>query len=241
MKALRRIRAIMYLEPINAAMALFGIDKATSGYAINAQKSAARVSLAACSVQRLTKHKGGLPKETYERTMIDIVKLCVNPTIKLPNFYSTNMARVSRVGIEHIDVSALVQEIAALRAEVHSFAAVRAGLADVRTTLGALGSSKQDVVQSSSSVGVVQSVISSPTRVPTGTIPDTASQSSSMLVADASSFASIAKSLDASGINERKNKQKPKSVVGRSTDSSRVKAVVTKRQIDMFVSRTFTY
>jgi hypothetical protein len=38
-------------------------------------------------------------------------------------------------------------------------------------------------------------------------------------------------------MTERMKKQKPKSVVGRSTVSSRVKAVVTKRQIDMFVSR----
>ena len=146
------------------------------------------------------------------------------------------MARVPPVGIENIDVSALVQEIAALRAEVRSFAAVRAEIADIRFTLGAIGSAKHVVVPSSSSVGVVQSVISSPTKVLTGVIPTTASQSSSMMVAEASSFASMAKSLNVSGMNERK-KQKPKSVVGRSTDSSRVEAVVTKRQIDMFVSR----
>jgi len=61
-----------------------------------------------------------------------------------------------------------------------------------------------------------------------------------MLVAGASSIATMAKSLHTSGINKHKNKQKPKSVIGRSTESSRVKAVVT-RQIDMFVSRLSTY
>jgi len=197
----------------------------------------ARASIADCSGRRLTKHKGGSPKDKCERTMVDIVKICVDPMVKLPMFYSINMARVPPVGVEHIDVSALVQEIAALRAEVRSFAAVRAEIADIRTTLGAIGSAKQDVVDSSSAIGVIKSDISLPISVLTGTNPATAAQSSNMLMAGASSFATMAKSLHASGINEHKNKHKPKSVIGRSTDSSRVKAVVTKRQIDMFVSR----
>lgn len=198
---------------------------------------AARDSIANCSGRRLTKHKGGSPKEKCERTMVDIVKICVDPMVNLPIFYSINMARVPPVGVEHIDVSALVQEIAALRAEVRSFAAVRAEIVDIRTTLGAIGSAKQDVVHSSSAVGVVESDISMPINVLTGTNPATAAQSSNTLVAGASSFATMAKSLNVSGMTERMKKQKPKSVVGRSTVSSRVKAVVTKRQIDMFVSR----
>ena len=196
----------------------------------------ARALIADYSDRRLTKHKGGSPKDKGERTMIDIVKICVDPTVKLPNFYSINMTRVPPVGIEHIDVSALVQEIAALRAEVRSFATVRAEIADIRTTLGAIGSAKQDVTHSSLAVDV-ESVTSLPIIALSCTNPATATQSSSTLVAGAPSFATMAKSLHASGIIERKNKQKPKSVVGRSTESSRVKAVVTKRQIDMFVSR----
>jgi len=104
------------------------------------------------------------------------------------------MARVSPGWVEHIDVSALVQEIAALRAEVRSFAAVCAEIADIRTTLGAIGSAKQDV-HSSSAVGIVESDISLPINVLTGTNPATAGQSSNMLVAGASSFVTMAKSL----------------------------------------------
>ena len=80
----------------------------------------ARLLLAEHSGRRLTKHKGGSDKEKRERTMVDIVKTCVDPDIKLPLFYSINMARIPSVGVEHIDVSALVQEVAALRAEVRS-------------------------------------------------------------------------------------------------------------------------
>jgi len=153
----------------------------------------------------VVKHKGGSPKDKCERTMVDIVKICVDPMVKLPMFYSINMARVPPVGVEHSDVSALVQEIAALRDEVRSFAAVRAEIADIRTTLGAIGGAKQDVVDSSSAIGVIKSDISLPISVLTGTNPATAAQSSNMLMAGASSFATMAKSLHASGINEHKN------------------------------------
>ena len=120
---------------------------------------------------------------------------------------------------------------------MRSFAAVRAEIADIRSTLGAIGSSKHDVVSPSSSVDVVQPVILSPTKVLSGISPVTTSLPSSMMVADTPSYASMAKSLSATGMTVRKIKQKPKSVVGRSTNYSHVKAVVTKRQIDMFVSR----
>ena len=59
-----------------------------------------------------------------------------------------------------------------------------------------------------------------------------------------SSFASKAEALRVAGMTRSprddqnvRHKPKPSPVIGRSTNTSRVKAVVTRRQIDMFVSR----
>jgi len=87
------------------------------------------------SYKRLPKHTGGTIDERRERTMTDIVKLCLTPNIVLPVFFSTDMSRIPPVGIEHVDVSALLREVFALREEVRSLAAVRSEIAAMRQTL----------------------------------------------------------------------------------------------------------
>ena len=85
----------------------------TNFYRCN-EVEAARILLA--KYKRLTKHIGGTDDERRERTVIDIIKLCLTPTAGLPVYYSVDMSRIPPVGVEHVDVSALLQEVAALRA-----------------------------------------------------------------------------------------------------------------------------
>lgn len=211
---------------------------------------AARVLLAEHSGRRLSKPKGGTDKEKRDRTMVDIVKTCVDPDIALPLFYSLDMARIPSVGVEHIDVSALVQEVAALRAEVRSFAAARLEIADIRASLSAIGASipaaspdNQEVASSSlPSTGDTDLGIATPASAQSITTRAPAHQKTGLVTSIGQSYADKAEVLRATGMasipqDQNARKPKPSPVIGRSTGTSRVKAVVTKRQIDMFVSR----
>jgi len=52
------------------------------------------------------------------------------------------VARIPPVGIEHIDVSALLMEVAALRVEVRSFTTTRSEFVDIRQMMSSLSSSE---------------------------------------------------------------------------------------------------
>ena len=86
------------------------------------------------TTRRLTKHTGS-EEVRRKKTVQDLVKLCLDPNVKLPSFYSLDMARIPAVGSEHVDVSALLQEVSALRVEVRTFATIRAEISSIRDTL----------------------------------------------------------------------------------------------------------
>jgi len=98
----------------------------------NAEIEDARVLL--CAMKRLTKHKGS-DDDKRKRTVSDIVRLCLDLSVKFPVFYSVSMSRTPPVGIEHIDVSAFLQEVSALRAELRSLAAARSEIFDIRNSV----------------------------------------------------------------------------------------------------------
>ena len=50
----------------------------------------------------------------------------------MPLFTAVNLPRLPPVGVEHIDVSSLLQEVGALRHEVRAVARVRAEVAELR-------------------------------------------------------------------------------------------------------------
>ena len=54
------------------------------------------------------------------KTVEDLLKILLDPTFNeiLPHFFIRDLSRVPPVGTEHIDMSALLQEVAFLRSEV---------------------------------------------------------------------------------------------------------------------------
>ena len=76
-----------------------------------------------------------------------MVNLCLDPTMQLLDFYSMNMSHKPAVGVEHVDVSALLQEVTALHAEVRS-------LTDVRSEIAAIVNYQQLSADRVTSVGV---------------------------------------------------------------------------------------
>ena len=69
-----------------------------------------------------------------KKCVSDLLKLCLDPTCQMPELYALGIARLPPVGVDHIDVGALLQEITGLRQEVRN-------IANVRTELDALNSS----------------------------------------------------------------------------------------------------
>jgi len=86
---------------------------------------------------RLPKHKGN-EADKKKRTVSDIVKACVDPSVLLPTFYAVDLARLPPVGVEHVDISALLLEVASLRAEVRAMVAIKEELANMHSAVAAL-------------------------------------------------------------------------------------------------------
>lgn len=88
----------------------------------------ARVTLATfASDKRIPRYKG-CDRDKNKKCVSDLLKLCLDPTCQLPCFYAMEITRLPPVGVDHIDVSALLQEITSLRQEIRSIALVRSDL-----------------------------------------------------------------------------------------------------------------
>ena len=161
--------------------------------------------------RRITKHNG-TEDVKRKKTTHDLVKICLDPAVHLPTFFSTDMTRIPAVGAQHVDVSMLLQEVSALRAEVRSMAQIRTESADIGHVLSA---SRSGEVAATNDVCATAEVEA----------------------ADSISFAATARMLQHGGMKEKpvvKAKKPP--LVDRAANS-KLKTVVTMRDIDLFVSR----
>ena len=170
------------------------------------------------STKRLPRHTGA---DDVKRRKIasDLLKTCLDPNLQLPTFCSTNIQRITSVGLEHVDVSSLLQEVAALRAEVRSFVSMRAEIRDIRKTVA-------DVRSSTAAAATAAAVPEVPPM----------SDESPMATTTAAQVLTAAVQSGAIQANEVKAKRRPTVVVGKATNK-KMKAVVTKRKVNVFVSR----
>ena len=60
----------------------------------------------------------------------------LDPSVHLPKFFSTDISRIPSVGLQHVDISMLLQEMSALRAKVRSMTQVSNEIADIGQVLG---------------------------------------------------------------------------------------------------------
>jgi len=72
-------------------------------------------------VRLARRQRGSAARATVE----DLLKHILNPNVKLPAFYAISMNRLPPVDATHCDVSAILKEMQALRAEVHASADLR--------------------------------------------------------------------------------------------------------------------
>jgi len=149
--------------------------------------------------------------------------MILNANVQLPTFYAIDISRLPPVDIEHLDLSALLQELSLLRAEVRAVGAIRAELDDLKSAV--------TVLQLSSTSAEVQ------VQTETAYIVDGAMQSNPTV--GPLTFAGHARNIRAHGMTEPKEKPRHPPVVGASTSNSRVKSVVTSRTVDVFVSHLY--
>jgi hypothetical protein len=141
----------------------------------------------------------------------DLVKVILNPQSVLPVFFAVDLTRLPPVDVTHCDVSAILKELQALRSEVREITELRVEVMRLKELCSSISSKPE----------TNESVLPRPTN--------------SAAAADKPIFAHLAAQLQSTGISEPK-KQMKKPVIGASS-SSKIKAVDTKRNVELFVSR----
>jgi len=65
----------------------------------------------------------GSDRDKVTKTLTDIVKVVLDPAnCNIPRFYAMDLSRLPPVSVDHVDVSAILQELVALRQEVQTVA-----------------------------------------------------------------------------------------------------------------------
>ena len=72
--------------------------------------------LSECVTQRISKPKGS--DNVAARTLGVALKIILDPTVSRPVFCAVDFSRLPPVDVEHVDMSAVLKELSALRREV---------------------------------------------------------------------------------------------------------------------------
>ena len=195
-------------------MAVNDIVKICADFYSNEDTEEGRLVMSRHVIQkRLPKLKGA---DAQVRTLTILVKLCLDPSLNLPIFCAVNLAKLPPVDTDHVDVSAILSELNALRREVRAVSQLREEVKQLKDEL------RDNAVLRASTDNNFP-----PLRSETGS--------------DGKSFASLTKELSSTdarsmSFKNTARKQRP-IVVGASATNKHIKAAVTTRVVDVFVSR----
>jgi len=104
-------------------MAVNDIVKICADFYSNEDTEEGRLVMSRHVIQkRLPKLKGA---DAQVRTLTILVKLCLDPSLNLPIFCAVNLAKLPPVDTDHVDVSAILSELNALRREVRAVSQLR--------------------------------------------------------------------------------------------------------------------
>ena len=189
---------------------------------------------------RLTRRQG---ENMLKTTLEDLLKAVLNPNVKLPVFYAMNMDRLPPVDITNCDVSSILTELQKLRAEVRAAASLQAEIVALKADLASLRSELSEVrkymsyntnVSQASNSGVLDTEnwpdLSGANSGAASAVPN-CTTTEGFLTSYAKQLAENTPVLSAS----RQSRKPP--IIGKSVKSTNIKAVVTKRSINVFCSR----
>jgi len=194
-------------------------------YMLDEIKSAVSIVSKYCK-QRIPVHQGSNKARKY---VSDMLKVVLDPTVKLPTFAAVDLSRLPPVGVEHMDVSAFLKEVSLLRSEVRSIATLRAEIVELRQLLnskradGHVAEVDKIVPAASESSAVCQDSAHGSESV-------SISRSIAERLTDAIQSGAISKT------SQPRTKPKRKLIVGKSANS-KLQSVTTRRKVEIFVSR----
>lgn len=192
--------------------------------------AAAAGSVSSYAEHRIPSYKG---TDKDRKIVADVLKLVLNPKVRLPTYVAVDISRLPPVSADHLDMSAILQELTLLRSEVRAIGAVRAELEELKSAMKVIKPQVEQLTKIGSDDGWNKRR-SGHTSVQDGEIA--AVDSSKMLVLG--SFASKARDLSRTGLKQRASSRP---VVGLSTNNEHIKSVETARTVDIFVSRLDPY
>lgn len=213
--------------------------------------AAARSALDQCVKQRLPKRQGS---DAARKSMEDFVKLCLDPSSQLPIFYATDLARLPPVDASHCDVSVLLRELQALRAEVREIALLKAEVEQLRSSarqespwmlqeLQSLRSELEKLKLCNTSNGDHRSGEGETSQMQGSSLPLVDYDVSTAVSSAPTSFASLAKDLQSStilpfraGSQHMRSKQRRPAICGKGLVSASL-AVEGCKRADLFVTR----
>jgi len=181
----------------------------------------ARATLSKCvdNKKRVPKQKG-TEYEIRSRTVSLMIKLCLDPSITLPAFCARDISNLPPVDATHVDMSAVLSELSALRREVRAMMDLRE---EVNTLKAMLHSERRERNTDMSDLMLVPAT-EEPVRQQVDTFADKANQ----LIGDDTAFKNVVR---------RRRTQSSKLVVGKSESNNHVQSVATTRSVDVFISR----
>lgn len=192
---------------------------------------------------RLPMHKGA---DKDRKTLVDLLKICLDPTMLLPVFSAVRIDRLPPVGIEHVDVSALLQELTLLRSEVKAVAELRTEMAELKSCLQALSLQCDRSPPSAKppQLSTKPSLLSTTTTRDRG--PEQKDQPQLSQVGDdvdintgetaAQKLMKAVHSGEMQTMQARQQARRPKALVGMKT-GTKIKTVQTRKTVDVFLSR----
>jgi len=167
--------------------------------------------------RRLPKRQG---TDALKSTLEDVLKLLLDPAVKLPIFYAVDLGRLPPVGADHCDMSAILKELHELRSEVRMVAQLKEEVDSLKKEVASLRSVDWPPLSDGDAT-------SGPVAEISGRGTNTVAQP----------YAVHARNLRDSGIAATTRKPRKAPVVGKSSKFDKLSSVVTKRSVDIFVSR----
>ena len=188
--------------------------------------AAARCMIEQAVTKRVVKRQGA---EAVKVTVEDILKIILDPGNTLPTYFAVDLGRLPPVDADHCDVSAILRELQALRSEVRVLGHLKEDVECLKVEVQQLRQAQSKVAQSVDE--------NWPTLPRINNSPDAGPVHAVVNNSPGPSFATHAKNLKESGAAMSSRKPRKPPVIGKSSKFHNVSAVITKRSVDIFVSR----
>ena len=212
---------LCFIQQKSEILAADDLMKICSDYYSVEDIEKARTTLARFVDKKRVPRQKGTDQEICCRTVTLMIKLCLDPSIHLPSFCALNISKLPPVDADHVDMSAVMSELSALRREVRAMSDLREEVRILKELLH----KEPYVCNTCSHVTardpIADDVDNQPMRM-------SFADKAQLLIGDTGAFKNVV---------PKRRKQPKKLVVGESLENKHVQSVTTVRTVDVFVSR----